>query len=152
MCIGAPGNRRLLRFDTVTANIGDADLELGVPSSNDELFEWSECHMHYHFSNYAVYELLGGQGVVATGRKQAFCLEDTDQLDPDQSGQGYNCQFQGISAGWADAYTTSLPCQWIDVTDVPPGQYTLRISINPEQILPESRYDDNTFEMVVDID
>lgn len=152
MCIEATGQRRLLRFSTVTANVGEADLVVGVPSSDDPFWEWGECHGHYHFANYAVYELVGPSGVVATGRKQAFCLEDTDQIDPNKPGQGFTCEYQGISAGWADQYSVSLPCQWIDVTDVPPGDYTLRISINPEQILAESSYDDNVFETAVQVD
>jgi hypothetical protein len=90
--------------------------------------------------------------VVATGRKQAFCLEDTDQIDPSKPGQGFTCSYQGISAGWADTYGTYLPCQWIDITDVAPGDYTLRLSINPERILLESSYDDNVFETPVRID
>ena len=33
----------------------------------------------------------------------------------------YNCGRQGIQRGWADSYYNGLECQYIDVTDVPPG-------------------------------
>ena len=41
------------------------------------------------------------------------------------------CSDQGIQAGWADVYGAHLDCQWIDVTDVPAGIYTLEIEVNP---------------------
>ena len=37
----------------------------------------------------------------------------------------YDCSNQGIQAGWSDLYGNSLDCQWLDVTDVPPGDYFL---------------------------
>jgi hypothetical protein len=150
MCIDATGQRDLLRFDTVTMNAGGADLVVGTPGSGNPLFIWSDCHGHYHFTHYATYELVGPTGVVATGRKQAFCLEDTDNISsPD--GPTYTCSYQGISMGWADTYSTALPCQWIDITGVPAGDYTLRITINPEHILLEADYNNNVYEQAVTI-
>lgn len=146
MCVGGSGERELLRFATVNLNNGDADLEVGVPGAGP-LWVYSSCHGHYHFQNYAVYELLDATGtVVAAGRKQAFCLEDTDQIDPNANPpELFTCSNQGIHAGWADTYDTYLPCQWIDITGIPEGDYILRIAINPMNILPESNYDDNVF-------
>src|SRR5262249_47427745 len=122
-CIDAPGERKLLRFGVETENRGTADLLVGAPDPASSAWEWSLCHMHYHFNGYADYELVGPAGVVTKGRKQSFCIEDTDQIDPSKPGSGYNCAFQGISVGWADTYAAELDCQWIDVTDVPVGDY-----------------------------
>ena len=36
----------------------------------------------------------------------------------------------GISAGCGDIYSSGLSCQWIDVTDVPDGQYRLVVRVN----------------------
>jgi hypothetical protein len=105
---------------------------MGVPSNAPDLFHFSDCHQHYHFDGYAVYDLLDPTGnVVAEGHKQAFCLIDLDQWAAGYPGPNYNCGNQGISKGWADIYSGNLDCNWIDVTDVPPGDYTLRISVNP---------------------
>lgn len=150
-CVGGSGLRKLLKFDTVTANLGQADLVVGVPGAGD-MWAWSSCHGHYHFDGFATYELLGPGGVVASGHKQAFCLEDTDQLDPEKAGPNYTCFWQGITAGWADKYGSYLDCQWIDVTDLPPGDYTLRIAVNPDRTLPESNHDDNVYEGAVTIE
>lgn len=147
-CVGAAGSRTLLRFATVSANLGSADLFVGVPppaGESNARFVWSPCHKHHHVRDYASYELVDATGVVATARKQAFCLEDDLPVQPGVQPTGYSCLRQGISRGWADVYTRDLPCQWIDVTDVPPGSYTLRLVINPLHTLPESDYDNNVF-------
>lgn len=152
-CVNAQGNRRILRFDTVTANMGNADLVMGpVPPAgvSTDVYVWSECHHHHHVTGYADYQLLGQNGVVASGHKQAFCLEDIERVRDDAAANPrFTCDSQGIQAGWADVYNGFLPCQWIDVTDVPPGQYTLKISVNPSQQIPESNYDNDV--LLIDV-
>ncbi len=157
-CITAPGWRRLLRFDTQTPNAGSRDLTMGVPSNHPDLFHWSECHGHYHFDGYAYYDLLDGSGaVVATGHKQAFCLLDWSPWAWADDDGSYTCGNQGISMGWEDVYGSYLDCQYIDVTDVVPGDYTLRIAVNlplPETAvapLVERNYDNNVLEVPVTI-
>src|SRR5262249_16999060 len=54
-CVQSPGWRRLLRFDTVTPNVGTGDMALGKPSPTNPNFVWSPCHGHYHFLGYANY-------------------------------------------------------------------------------------------------
>src|SRR5882672_8113953 len=79
-CITQPGTRRLLRFDTATANTGTGDLVVGDPTAS-ACFEFSPCHQHYHllgFSRYTLYE-TDGTTVAAAGHKQSFCLEDVEQ-------------------------------------------------------------------------
>lgn len=142
-CVGAPGNRMLLRFDLKTPNVG-ADLELGDPQTSAG-FHYSDCHGHYHFDGYADYRLQNGQGIeVGSGHKQAFCLLDFERVDDNAATDArYDCGFQGIQAGWADIYGSYLPCQWVDVTDVAPGDYTLKVSLNKDRVLAEASYDNN---------
>src|SRR5687768_10127957 len=52
-CVGGPGLRRLLKFDTVTANLGTGDLVVGVPPApgiDEPPFTWSPCHGHHHLA------------------------------------------------------------------------------------------------------
>jgi hypothetical protein len=132
-CVGGTGMRTLLRFSVAIANVGSRDLRLGVAANHPEVFHYSECHDHYHFDDFASYELLDAGGIVATGRKQAFCLLDTYSWAWRNEQGTYDCANQGIGRGFADIYEADLPCQWIDVTDVPPGDYTLRATLNRPQ-------------------
>jgi hypothetical protein len=156
-CVGGTGQRHLLRFDTITPNTGSGDLVMGVPSNHPDLFHYSECHGHYHFDGYAVYDLLDAEGnVVAEGHKQAFCLLDWENWSG-LPGGGYSCSNQGISSGWQDVYGGHLDCNWIDITDVPPGDYVLRISVNPpldatgKPPIIERDYENNVLERPVTI-
>jgi hypothetical protein len=160
-CVNGIGWRRVLRFDTKTANIGASDLILGIPANHPDLYTYSPCHEHHHFDNYAAYYLLDGDDVIAAGHKQAFCLVDWESWAWDGLGEEdrvYSCFNQGLTLGWSDTYGAQLDCQWIDVTDVPIGNYTLRMEVNmppPEKAhstLVERRYDNNVLEIPVVID
>jgi hypothetical protein len=147
-CVSGPGLRTLLKFDTITANAGDTDLVVGIPPGpgiSEPPFTWSPCHQHHHVEGYAIYELLDGDNVVISGHKQAFCLQDIQQVRPGTVSNGYHCGSQGLTAGWADVYSRTLPCQWIDVTGLAPGTYTLRVRINPEASLPDADLTNNVY-------
>jgi hypothetical protein len=145
-CIGDAGTRRLLRFNTVTANLGTADLALGpVPPAgvSSGIYVWSPCHMHHHVAGYADFSLWAGTDMVIAGHKQAFCLEDDTQIVPGGPSHGFRCNLQGITVGWADVYSRTQPCQWIDVTDVPPGTYTLKVEIDVSKQFPDEDRSNN---------
>lgn len=161
----AAGERTILRFNMETRNIGFADLILGIPVTNS-LFRYATCHKHYHFESFAQYTLLDtnlnpvmlGTNVVV-GRKVGFCVLDffpwrpgaatTKKYDCGASANALTNSPQGIQAGWADVYTADLDCQFIDITGVPAGEYKLQIAVNPDNVLVEERYDNNS--TIVDI-
>ena len=148
-----PGLRRLVRFTVMTANVGDADIVIGDPrvhfDAGDGLFEFATCHQHFHFRNYAKYELIDPKnGKVWKAAKAGFCMLDTDPNpaylgEAPKSPQFRNCGdlthagFQGISHGWTDTYRFFLGGQYfvLDGGDgqpvVPPGDYIIRITANP---------------------
>ena len=145
-CVDGSGERRLLHFSTVTPNVGEGDFIVGSPDIEPEKFEWGECHGHWHFRDFAEYRLLDAKmNVVATGHKMSFALIDLQQYWDDAGPGKYPLDdgTQGITLGWADIYNWGLDCQWVDITDVPPGDYTLEISINPAQAVEELSYDNN---------
>lgn len=89
------------------------------------------------------------------GTKRGFCVLDyavageykgtRDKRTFDSCGYGTTMHGnQGISVGWADTYGKKLPGQWIDVTDVPDGDYILEVEANPEHSFQEVRYDNNS--------
>lgn len=155
-CIGGPGRRHLLEFEGRIENTGPGHLDAG-PERNNPLFEYAPCHQHYHFKDFIEYRLLGAGGeIVARGYKQSFCLLDVEPLDPHAPAPrgtpapgSTGCNF--LSAGWADVYEVGTPCQWIDVTDVPEGDYVLRVAVNPTGVLAERSTEDNVVEVPVHI-
>jgi len=94
-------------------------------------------HQHWHFTQFAAYSLLDKtKTLVVRSHKQGFCIEDV--YDPSgvyvrgQPGR-YHCGDMGITAHYADLYRFDVPGQWVDVTDVPPGEYVLEVEVNPSK-------------------
>lgn len=132
--VGAPGYRRILRFDTVVINAGDGDLVVGDRRDPNNAyaswFEFAACHQHYHIRDFSVYELLNLDGTPAvSAEKGGFCFEDSLRYGGGKS-NGYTCTFQGITSGWGDWYYKQLTGQWIDITGVAEGDYIVRVTIN----------------------
>lgn len=155
------GTHKSLRFSVLIENHGDADLYVGDPlkhmdpngdgdfADQDGLFEFASCHAHFHFRNYATYELLrinpdGTLGSPVQARKRGFCMLDTTPTRTDVAPKPRyytNCGNltlsgnQGISTGYGDEYAKYLPGQLFLLTDpnepVPPGDYVIKVTANP---------------------
>jgi len=138
------GTRTLIRFDTQTENSGTANLFFGNPASNP-LFVWAPCHAHYHFNNYMSYRLRDSNGrVAAIGLKVGFCVLDVFRWSSTAPANAlYTCSNQGIQTGWGDLYDSTLDGQWIDITGLPAGNYTMELEANPEGIIQEANYGNN---------
>ncbi|KAJ8408247.1 hypothetical protein AAFF_G00256610 [Aldrovandia affinis] len=135
--------RVLLRFPQRVKNQGTADF---LPVKPRHQWEWHSCHQHYHsmeaFSNYDLLDGSTGRKV-AEGHKASFCLEDTS-CDPGFR-RRYACtaHTQGLGPGCYDTYNANIDCQWIDITDVPPGNYILKVTVNPTLQVQESDFSNN---------
>ncbi len=119
-------------------------------------FLYHPTHSHTHFENWCAYrlrELLPGDGVgavVAEGAKTSFCILDlgvySSSLPNFNSSPYYtDCGsgVQGLSVGWLDLYSKSLPGQNIDITDVPDGEYWLESEADPLNNVIESNEGNN---------
>jgi hypothetical protein len=143
--IVTPGWRRLLTFSANVRNDGTAPIHIGDvtdpsnPWRQSNVFEFSACHQHYHFSFYGDFAYNG-----ALGLKRAFCLEDTNRYHNDETtalmGPHQTCTFQGIAPGWGDEYQFGISGQWVDITDVDATQpHDLTFKLNAEQFLCEGQ-------------
>ncbi len=156
-CVGDSGWRRLLRFDAFLKNTGKKDMEIGdvdyfiedptgknTTLGQHHIFEYSECHDHYHFTHYGQFDLVIGDKTVV-GSKRAFCLETGTRHFNDEftttTTDFSGCHYQGLTKGWGDEYGASLDCQWFDVTgvDTSKGEVAakIRFSANPDGFLCE---------------
>ncbi len=147
-CLQGLGVRQILRFTTHIKNIGNQDYFIGVPSADNDQFEWDQCHNHYHYEGYAEYLLFDGEGnpMPQIGFKNGFCVLDLECSDGGIA--KFGCGNMGITAGCGDIYSSGLSCQWIDVTDVPDGDYYLVVRTNWDQSPDnaghyEQQYDNN---------
>lgn len=147
------GTRRLLWFGVETLNQGSEDVVIGSVSGSP-LFAYNPCNDHHQFRYYAQFRLLDGTGhAVASNSKFGFCLEDSRRYSATASpGARYDCSYQGLQSGWADLYSATLACQYVDVTAVPPGQYALEVHINPLGRLVEINHSNNVAVLPVFID
>jgi PKD repeat protein len=129
-CMQGFGSRQILRFTTHIKNIGTEDYFIGAPSAQPGQFEWDVCHNHWHYEGYAEYVLYDGNGqeMPQIGFKNGFCVLDLECSDGGTA--KYTCGNMGITAGCGDIYSSGLSCQWVDITDVPAGSYTLVIRTN----------------------
>ena len=113
-------------------------------------------HDHWHFDDFASYELFSDAGVRRRiSSKTTFCLRDSRQPYPRLPGSPGFAFFstcsrnshQGISVGWSDVYGSSLPGQSLDVTGLPPGYYCLRSTVDPLNKLAETENRDGAGEL-----
>ena len=138
--------------------------EARYPGVGRIYFETS--HNHWHLREFDTFELrrTDDYGLVAPDQKQGFCIGDrtypADDFRPaspapaaavgaypnhcrpgDRAALDWGAQ--GISVGWGDLYEAFLEGQYIDVTDVPPGEYWLVHHANALRGLRESDYANN---------
>lgn len=131
-CLNGYGQRELVKFSTKIENIGQADFHAGMPPTNIQaqhpIFEYDQCHNHWHFKDYAEYLLADySNEFIPIGYKNGFCVLD---LQCYTGVPKFGCSNMGITAGCADIYGSYLPCQWIDITDIPDGNYKLIVRAN----------------------
>ncbi|CAL8243400.1 unnamed protein product [Lota lota] len=135
--------RVLLRFPQRVKNQGTADF---MPNRPRHTWEWHSCHQHYHsmdeFSHYDLLEVSSGRKV-AEGHKASFCLEDTTCDFGHLKRYACTSHTQGLSPGCYDTYNADIDCQWIDITDIQPGNYILKLQVNPKYLILESDFTNN---------
>jgi hypothetical protein len=124
--------------------------------------EWdpSPTHQHWHFTDFATYELLNADMTRAVrSGKEAFCLANTDAVDMTGEGAeweayrddlgsvcgGYETRSirEVLSAGWGDTYAQFRAGQSFPIKNLADGIYYVRVLANPEGTLIESDTDNN---------
>lgn len=143
-------------YDDVNAN---GKYDLGVDTAFVDqfagYFSYHAAHSHMHFNDFAIARLrvrpadqsLGP--VIAVGPKTSFCLIDINHFSPTLPGSPASAQYscdashEGISVGWADVYGSGLEGQFINVTNVPNGDYWLEVEADYVNHIQETIETDN---------
>jgi phosphatidylglycerophosphate synthase len=167
-CASATRGLDLLKLSLITRNVGLGDMNVGPPNcpdctkpqnanavcgNPDFICSPAGGHNHPHYNNFLRYEVLDPNGVVAaTGGKRSFCLEETDCPDnPLGFVDRHSCQNQGLNAGCYDIYQYTLGCQYVDVTMLLDGDYTLRVTVDPLDRFAEVSEANNVIDVPVTI-
>ena len=121
-------------------------------------YETADGHNHFHLMEIAAYSLWDEAGTtqVLRGEKVGFCMLDVESLPERHSDPGDrtyeasivdNCRANepeadslrmGVTEGWRDVYKGSLTFQWIDVSNLSPGNYRLAAESDPYDIVVET--------------
>lgn len=155
-CAAAQTRRTLLAFDHYVWNDGDVAMSVGAPGCPDctvsppppcsnPLFQCSLAggHNHGHITDFSSYTVTkrGSPNVVIRGHKEGFCLQDSTCLASPAIPNPGDCGT--LSPGCADIYSSGLGCQYVDITSLRPGKYTLKVELNPTRNLSEANFENN---------
>jgi hypothetical protein len=122
-------------------------------------------HLHWHLRDLEHSELTDDNGIVATSAKHGFCFWDNVKYNLalpgapgsavyDRAGCGAPSSLavsMGLSVGWGDAYAWRLPDQYIDITGLGPGHYTLSVKADDGEWFAESNENNNSTSVLLEI-
>ncbi len=121
-------------------------------------YQTDDGHNHFHLMEIVAYSLWDEAGTtqILPGRKVGFCMLDVESLPerhPHPGEQTYesevveNCRANdpdadslrmGVTEGWRDVYEGSVTFQWVDVSELRPGNYRLAAESDPYDIVVET--------------
>jgi Lysyl oxidase/WD40-like Beta Propeller Repeat len=123
-------------------------------------------HFHWHFGPFERFELRRPRDfkLLVRDHKIGFCLADhwgisrrrVKGFGPPRflgkcgtGGTKLLSVEQGNSVGYTDRYPANIHGQYIDITHVPAGRYVLVHRANPENLIRERNYDNNTASVAI---
>ena len=160
-----PMNLSQRLFTTNEGNPGESEKYLGRPhveqaSAGEMFYVNADGHHHWHLQRVAKYSLwnAGKTAEVTPAQKVGFCLEDSQHVETSQGPAtpvyadnvppyrrfcrqfepNATSVYEGISPGWRDVYSRELSLQWVDASNVLPGEYWLREDIDPTGVIKQT--------------
>jgi hypothetical protein len=110
-------------------------------------YEENPTHTHWHYKGFDRFQLrrVSDYAIVTHDHKQGFCMPDPVFDTRYCQSNRPNALFvqEGMSPGFRDTYHANVEGQYLDVTDVPAGQYYLINWVNSDNSLLERSYEDD---------
>ncbi len=114
-------------------------------------------HDHWHIQGVMLYQLWADSGLVRRGAKVGFCFLDSTAWRLSLPGAPQLPRYfmsscgdtgdlqnrMGLSVGWGDHYPANFAFQWIDITGLPPGDYTVQAKADEQNWYLESNETNN---------
>lgn len=146
--LGGPGARRLLRFPVDVVNRGDAPAIVALPDAPG--VRRVACDGGLFLDGFLRYELFDAEGArraTGVGDIGLACGLDFQAA----STSPFDCELVGLEAHSYRAFPSDRDCQWVDITTLSPGEYTLRLTVNADLRLAERDSGNNVVERTVTI-
>ena len=148
-------------MDTVTQVIYNDAGGFHLVDTTAVMYFAGDGHNHWHIRDLERFELFrrtatGTWTKVGHGEKHGFCFYDNYQFNLRLPGAPQRAVYRGcgtaaslrvrpgLSIGWGDQYSSTLPDQYINVTGVPNGVYRLKATANWYKRFVESNLNDNS--------
>jgi hypothetical protein len=144
--VAGEGPRRLLRFPLDVVNRGAGPVILALRDAPG--VRGVSCDGSLFLDDFLRYEIIDAEGA-----RRASGVGDvaiTCQLGSmAESSSPFDCDTIGLEPHSYRSYSSNADCQWVDITTLPPGQYTLRASVNADFRLAEQDLGNNVLERAV---
>lgn len=145
--IPAAGVRYQLALAIPLINVGTANLFIGAP---DAASYARDCLGRVLYKNWARIELIDATETVVQDHLVDYVMYDNAVYGTGRLHFSTSMQGVSIMAG-ITARSETNECIWFDITDEPPGVYTVRVTINPTQAIAEADYSNNVGVVSVDL-
>jgi putative cell wall-binding protein len=120
---------------TTEQRVYDTDGALHLFDSRALMEYASDGHDHWHIQGVMLYQMWSDDGQTRRGTKVGFCFLDSRRMfgtTPHTygmstcGGRNDTDNLMGLSVGWGDEYPADFAFQWIDISTLPPGDYTVQ--------------------------
>lgn len=146
-CVGGEGPRRLLRFPLEVVNRGAGPIILALRDAPG--VRSVACDGSLFLDDFLRYELVDAEGArraSGVGDVGLTCRLGSSMAE---SSSPFDCDMLGLEPHSYRSYSSDANCQWVDVTTLPPGEYTLRATVNADWRLAEQDLGNNVLERAV---
>ena len=123
-------------------------------------------HDHWHVHDVMRYEVRADRDAARVSEKTGFCFWDNRRHDLSLDGAPEDPAYaaslcgdlrsignrMGLSVGWGDRYRSTLAFQWVEITGLPDGRYTLVAEADPDRLFLEEDRSNNCAALTIDLE